>query len=85
MNNDTDYYKPLSKEILDEKVNASLSKGFDLTKLKLSMLEEKHDLQRSLLRQEAYLHKVKLTIQNMEEVIRYIEFLTAKGDTTNVS
>lgn len=76
---ETDWYKVLTAEDLQNKVDLNLKSGFTLETMKASLLQEKHDLQRTILRYQGQIHKIKIHAQNLQEQIAYIDHLFTEG------
>jgi len=60
--------EPLKAADIQEKVDLNLKKGMTLREIKHSLLEEKHMIERSLIRTQ-------IQIQNLKEQIEYLEHL----------
>lgn len=68
---ETDFFKPLKGTDIQEKIDINLRHNRTVREIRDSLLQEKHELERNVLRQQ-------VQIQNLKEQIEYVNHLIEK-------
>lgn len=67
------FFEPLKKEDIEEKIKLNLDKGISLEQLRLMLYDELFKHERLLLKTENSLMMLKIQVQNLKEQIKVTE------------